>query len=157
MFNFFNFIRHAIISFKFLFKWRCKNLRQSLHLFNTTTKKSILSLKYFARNNEKLLITFLPAKKQPHGQSCILFATAYAAENLEGNSPTEAVFTVREMRGHLIKCLEKPKIDSCSKSLKHKVSFVILSQLNLSALSFLMFKNDQTYYENLAGFTPQDF
>lgn len=111
-FNFFNFIRHAIISFKFLFKWRCRNLRQPLHLFNTIIKKSIHSF----TNNEKLLSTFLAAKKQPDRQSCILFATAYAAENLEGNSPTEAVFTVREMRGHLIKCLENQKLTPVSKA-----------------------------------------
>lgn len=76
-----------------------------------SSKKSIQSLyKHFVANDGKLLITFLPVQKQPDGHNCGPFAIAYAAEILEGNSPTEAIFSVQEMRGHLIKCLENQKL-----------------------------------------------
>ena len=43
---------------------------------------------------------------QTDGHSCGLFAIELAAEILYQNSPTEAVFTVEEIRGNLIKHLE---------------------------------------------------
>lgn len=47
--------------------------------------------------------------KQLDGCTCELFAIAYAAETFDGNSLTGAVFTVREICGHLSNILENEK------------------------------------------------
>ena len=39
-----------------------------------------------------------------------LFAIAFAADIFDGKSPSEAIFSVDEMRGHLISCLETQKL-----------------------------------------------
>ena len=63
-------------------------------------------------------MTFLPVQKQPDGYNCRAFAIAYAAELLDGQCPSDAVFDVNEMRKHLITCLENqiltpfPKVSS---------------------------------------------
>ena len=51
-----------------------------------------------------------PVQRQPDGYNCGLFAIAFAAEILDGKSPSEAIFSVDEMRGHLISCLEMKKM-----------------------------------------------
>ena len=48
--------------------------------------------------------------KQPNGHNCGLFAIIYAAENLDGHSPSEAVFDVNKMREHLITCLKMQRL-----------------------------------------------
>ena len=49
----------------------------------------------------KSVSTFLPIQKQPDGHNCGPFAITYAAEVLNGRSPSEAVFDVNKMREHL--------------------------------------------------------
>ena len=80
---------------------------------NTTltrsSRKSIRSLyKHYFAGDE--VISFLPVQRQPGGYNCGLFAIAFAAEILDGKSPSEALFSVDEMRGHLISCLEMQKL-----------------------------------------------
>ena len=52
----------------------------------------------------------LPVQKQPNGHNCGPFAIIYAAENLDGHSPSEAVFDVNKMREHLITCLKMQRL-----------------------------------------------
>ena len=92
----------------------CSNGRvQVCDSLNTTltrsSRKSIRSLyKHYFVGDE--VISFLPAQRQPDGYNCGLFAIAFAAEILDGKSPSEAIFSVDEMRGHLISCLEMQKL-----------------------------------------------
>ena len=74
-----------------------------------SSRKAIRSLykHYFSGDEE---ISFLPVQRQPDGYNCGLFATAFAAEILNGKAPSEAIFSVDEMRGHLISCLETQKL-----------------------------------------------
>ena len=58
----------------------------------------------------KSVSTFLPIQKQPDGHNCGPFAITYAAEVLNGRSPSEAVFDVNKMREHLITCLEMQRL-----------------------------------------------
>ena len=51
-----------------------------------------------------------PIQEQADNHSCGLSAITYVPEIIDGNSPTEAVFALREMRGHLVKCLENQKL-----------------------------------------------
>ena len=68
-----------------------------------------------------------------------LFAIAFAADILDGKSPSEARFSVDEMRGHLISCLEKQK-----RSLSPKVSnvlYIVESTVTHTWEHFLIFAN----------------
>ena len=86
----------------------CDSLRSSL---TRSSRKSIQSLyKHFLADGGKQIITFLPVQKQPDGHNCGPFAIAFAAEILDGSSPSEAVFAVQEMRRHLITCLEMQRL-----------------------------------------------
>ena len=93
----------------------CDSLRSSL---TPSLRKSIRSLykNYVPSGGERM--TFLPVQKQPDSCNCGAFAIAYAAELLDGQCPSDAVFDVNEMRKHLIKCLENqiltpfPKVSS---------------------------------------------
>ena len=91
----------------------CSNGRgQVCDSLNTTltrsSRKSIQSFyKHYFAGDE---ISFLPVQRQPDGCNCGLFATAFAAEILDGKSPSEAIFSVDEMRGHLISFLEMQKL-----------------------------------------------
>ena len=98
---------HWILSF-------CSNGRvqvcDSLNQFLTrSSKKSIKSLykNYFTG---KEIISFVEVQKQPDAYNCGLFAIAFAAELLDGKSPSDAVFVVDRMRAHLISCLEEQKL-----------------------------------------------
>ena len=74
-----------------------------------SSRKAIRSLyKHYFSGDE--VISFLPVQRQPDGYNCGLFAIAFAAEILDGKSPSEAIFSVDEMRGHLISCLETQKL-----------------------------------------------
>lgn len=57
--------------------------------------------------NGKVNPIFLPVQQQPDGFNCGVFAIAFAAEILDGQSPIEASFDVAKMRDHLILCLEQ--------------------------------------------------
>ena len=57
-----------------------------------------------------------PVQEQADNHSCGLSAVTYVPEIIDGNSPTEAVFALREMRGHLIKCLENQKLTPVPKA-----------------------------------------
>ena len=86
----------------------CDSLRSSL---NRSSGKSIRSLyKHYVPNGGEQIVTFLPVQKQPHGHNCGLFAIAYAAEILDGRSPSEAVFDINKMHEHLITCLEMQRL-----------------------------------------------
>ena len=98
---------HWILSF-------CSNGRvQICDSLNTTlsrsSRKAIQSLykNYFSGTE---IISFLPVQKQPDAYNCGLFAIAFAAEIIDAKSPSDAMFFVEKMRGHLIKCLEKQKL-----------------------------------------------
>ena len=82
----------------------CDSLRSSL---TRPSRKSIRSLyKHYVADGGEQIVTFLPVQKQPDGHNCRPFAIAYAAEILDGRSPSEAVFDVNKMRERLITCLE---------------------------------------------------
>ena len=51
---------------------------------------------------DKVNPTFLPVQKQPDGFNCGVFAIVFAAENLDGCSPMDAVFDVGRMRRRLM-------------------------------------------------------
>ena len=74
-----------------------------------SSRKSIrLLCKHYFAGDE--VISFLPVQRQSDGYNCGIFAIAFAAEILDGKSPSEAIFSVDEMRGHLILCLEMQKL-----------------------------------------------
>ena len=74
-----------------------------------SSRKSIrLLCKHYFAGDE--VISFLPVQRQSDGYNCGIFAIAFAAEILDGKSPSEAIFSVDEMRGHLISCLEMQKL-----------------------------------------------
>ena len=98
---------HWILSF-------CSNGRvqvcDSLNRFLTrSSRKAIKSLykNYFTGTE---IISFIEVQKQPDAYNCGLFAIAFAAELLDGKSPSDAVFIVDRMRAHLISCLEEQKL-----------------------------------------------
>ena len=62
---------------------------------------------YFA---ERATISFLEFQRQPDSYNYGLFAIAFAAELLDGKSPTNATFDVDKMRAHLISCFEGQKL-----------------------------------------------
>ena len=86
----------------------CDSLRSSL---TRSSRKSIRSLyKHYVADGGEQIVTFLPVQKQPDGHNCGPFAIAYAAEILDGRSPSEALFDVNKMREHLITCLEMQRL-----------------------------------------------
>ena len=83
----------------------CDSLKSKL---NRNSQKSIFSLyKNVVGENGKVNPIFLPVQQQPDGFNCGVFAIAFAAEILDGQSPIEASFDVAKMRDHLILCLEQ--------------------------------------------------
>ena len=98
---------HWILSF-------CSNGRvQVCDSLNTaltrSSRKAIRSLyKHYFSGDE--VMSFLPVQRQPDGYNCGLFAIAFAVEILDGKSPSEAKFSVDEIREHLISCLETQKL-----------------------------------------------
>ena len=83
----------------------CDSLRSKL---TPASRKSIRSLYKHYVPNDGQRITMLPVQKQPDGFNCGLFAIAFAAELLDGHSPSEiSQFDVAKMRNHLILCLEQ--------------------------------------------------
>ena len=98
---------HWILSF-------CSNDRvQVCDALNTaltrSSRKAIRSLyKHYFSGDE--VIPFLPVKRQSDGYNWGLFAIAFAAKILDGKSSSEAIFSVDEMRGHLISCLATQKL-----------------------------------------------
>ena len=86
----------------------CDSLRSSL---TRSSRKSIQSLyKHYVVDGGEQIVTFLPVQKEPHGHICGPFAITYAAEILDGRSPSEAVFDVNKIREHLIICLEMQRL-----------------------------------------------
>ena len=84
----------------------CDSLNTAL---TRSSRKAIRSLyKHYFFGDE--VISFLPVQRQPDGYNCGLFAIAFAAEILDGKSPSEAIFSVDKMCGHLISCLETQKL-----------------------------------------------
>ena len=83
----------------------CDSLKSKL---NRNSQKSIFSLyKNVVGENGKVNPIFLPVQQQPDGFNCGVFAIAFAAEILDGQSPIEASFDVAKMRDYLILCLEQ--------------------------------------------------
>ena len=86
----------------------CDSMKTYLSRVN---KKCVHALyKNIVDESGKFVVSFLPVRKQPDGYNCGLFAIAFAAEILDGKSPTEAHFDVRKMRTHLIMCLENQRL-----------------------------------------------
>ena len=84
------------------------SLRSSL---TCSSRKSIRSLyKHYVADGGEQIATFLPVQKQPDGHSCGPFAIVYAAEILDGRSPSEVVFDVNKMREHLNTYLEMQRL-----------------------------------------------
>ena len=82
----------------------CDSLRRSI---NGVTKKCLKCLyRLFEDKTGKLTVSILPVQIQNDGYNCGLFAIAFAAEVLDGQSPEDAYFDVNMMRHHLINCLE---------------------------------------------------
>ena len=86
----------------------CDSLRSSL---TRSSEKSIRSLyKHYVADGGEQIVNFLPVQKQPDGHNWEPFAVAYAAEILDGRSPSEVVFDVNKMREHLITSLEMQRL-----------------------------------------------
>ena len=86
----------------------CDSFRSNL---TRSLRKSIQShYKHYVANGGEQIVTFLPIQKHPDGRNCGPFAIAYAAEILDGRSPSEAVFDVNNMHEHLITCLEMQRL-----------------------------------------------
>ena len=84
----------------------CDSLNTAL---TRSSRKAIRSLyKHYSSGDE--VISFLPVQRQPGGYNCGHFAIPFAAEILDKKLPSEAIFSVDEMRGHLISCLETQKL-----------------------------------------------
>ena len=90
----------------------CDSLRSSL---TPSSRKAIRSPYENYVPNGGVRMTLLPVQKQPDGYNCGAFAIAYAAELLDGQCPSDAVFDVNEMRKHLITCLENQILTSFPK------------------------------------------
>ena len=84
----------------------CDSLNTALTRSSRKATRSLYK-DYFSGDE---VISFLPVQRQPDGYNCGLFAIAFAAEILDGKSPSEAIFSVDEMRGHFISCLETQKL-----------------------------------------------
>ena len=79
----------------------------SLHTNLTSVSKQCLkSLCQPLLKNGKLEAIFLPVEKQTNDFNCGLFAWAYASILLDGKSPIDFRFLLKEMRAHYIKCLK---------------------------------------------------
>ena len=81
----------------------CDSLRINL---TSVSKQCLKSLYQPLLKNGKLEVIFLHVEKQTYGFNCGLFALAYASILLDGKSPTDFRFLVKEMRAHHIKCLK---------------------------------------------------
>ena len=98
-----------------LLKWACTNL---------IPNGRVRSLyKHYAADGGEQIVIFLPVQKQPDGHNCGLFAIAYAAEILDGRSPSEAVFDVNKMREYLITCLEMQGLTQFPKVSNQQIYF----------------------------------
>ena len=105
------------LDFKLLLPTAVSNLRQFKYHFVALFQKSnpIIFQELFFGNWSNIFFTteviyFLPVQKQPDAYNCGLFAIAFAAELIDGKSPSDAMFSVEKMRGHLIKCLQEQKL-----------------------------------------------
>lgn len=89
----------------------CDSLNYTL---TRSSRKAIQSLykNYFSGT---VVISFIEVQKQPDSYNCGLFAIAFAAELLDGKSPSDAVFVVDKMRAHFISCLEQQKLGTFPK------------------------------------------
>ena len=81
----------------------CGSLNTNL---TSVSKQCLKSLYQPLWKNGKVEVTFLPVKKQTDGFNCDLFPLAYASILLDGKSPTDFRFLVKQMRAHYIKCLK---------------------------------------------------
>ena len=80
-------------------------------------RKSVSALyRCFTDKFGKIRLSYLGVQKQSDGYNCGLFAIAFAAEVLHGQSPVGASFIVEEMRPHLINCLETEELTAFPKS-----------------------------------------
>ena len=111
----------------------CDSLNTAL---TRSSRKAIRSLyKHYFSGDE--VISFLPVQRQPDGYNCGLFAIASAAEILDGKSPLEAIFSVDEMRGHLISCMETQKLSSFPRV--SNVWYIVESSVTHTWEHFLIF------------------
>ena len=81
----------------------CDSLRTNL---TSLSKQCLKSLYQPLFKNGKLEVTFLTVEKQTDGFNFGLFALAYASILLDGKSPTDFRFLVKEIRAHYIKSLK---------------------------------------------------
>ena len=94
----------------------CNSLCTSLKL---VFKQCLKSLCQPLLRNGKLEVTFLTVEKQTGGFNCGLFALVYASILLDGKSPTDFRFLVKEMRAHYIKCLKDVTLQPISCNREH--------------------------------------
>ena len=81
-------------------------MREPSHQSDIASKQCLKSLYQPLLENGKLEVTFFPVEKQTDEFNCGLFALAYASILLDGKSPTNFRFLVKEMRAHYVKCLK---------------------------------------------------
>ena len=95
----------------------CKSESLRLTSLTHSSRKSIRSLyKHYVADGGEQIVTFLPVQNQPDGYNCGPFTIAYAAEILDGRSPSEAAFDVNKMRERLITCLEMQRLTPSPKA-----------------------------------------
>ena len=92
----------------------CVQIYDSLH--TTLTRSARKAIQSLYKHYFQQPISFLPVQRQPDSFNCGLFAIAYAAEIIDGKSPSEAVFAVDLMRKHFMSCLEKLKLSPFPKA-----------------------------------------
>ena len=101
----------------------------------SVSKQCLKSLYQPLLEKGKLEVTFLLVEKQIDGFNCGVFALAYASILLDGKSPTNFRFLVKEMRAHYIKCLKDvtlhlfPVIENIAPS-SNKAKFVLFKVIS---------------------------
>ena len=93
-------VNHWLLSFNSISQVQVCN---SLHTkISSVTKECLKALyKSLIEKDGKLTITIVPVQTQKDGYNCGLFAIAFAADIVQGISPTESCFQISRMREHL--------------------------------------------------------
>ena len=77
---------------------------------NVFTQRAIQCIYALYKSNGEIIADLMNVQRQKDDFSCGVFAIAYAADILSGISPVNSVYDVKELRPHLIKCLENEKL-----------------------------------------------
>ena len=98
-----HYIKELTIGFYRLTQLVKHQVCNSLHTkISSVTKECLKALyKSLIEKDGKLTIKIVPVQTQKDGYNCGLFAIAFAADIVQGISPTESCFQISRMREHL--------------------------------------------------------